>query len=259
MEIAEVFVSCKKEIHYSRELTLPFPVLLRVLSGEVRISAADRSFRFRAGDTVLFPRDQLGRMSKLPLNGEPCLAISVIFRQDRLKRFYTNERPMAPRSNLPVIFTENMLLQSLFNSVQPYFDLNDALPADIAAFKVEEAIRVLRTINPAADGLLGYFEAPGKLDLAAFMEQNFRFNLPLEKFGYLTGRSLTTFKKDFKQAFNQTPGRWLTNKRLELAHYQIAEHKRKPSEVYLDSGFEDLSHFSFAFKKRFGYNPTELV
>jgi AraC-like DNA-binding protein len=161
-----------------------------------------------------------------------------------------------PRSTEPVMFRDHPLLQSLFNSLQPYFDLTETLPADIAALKVEEAIRVLRTIDPAADGLLGHFEAPGKLDLVAFMEQNFRFNLPLEKFGYLTGRSLTTFKKDFKNIFGNTPGRWLTQKRLELAHYQIVEQKRKPSEVYLDTGFEDLSHFSFAFKKHFGYNPT---
>ncbi|RFZ94658.1 AraC family transcriptional regulator [Mucilaginibacter conchicola] len=258
MEVADIFVSCKKEAHYSRELTLPYAALVHVLSGEVRIAAADRSFRFLPGDTVLFPRDQLGRMSKLPANGEPCLAISVIFRKDKLLQYYNANQitPAAARSNLPVIFGEHALLKSLFSSLQPYFELTDALPADIAAFKVDEAIRVLRAIDPKVDGLLSYFDGPGKLDLASFMETNFRFNLPLEKFGYLTGRSLTTFKKDFKQTFRITPGRWLTQKRLELAHYLIVEHKRKPSEVYLEAGFEDLSHFSFAFKKHFGYNPT---
>lgn len=256
MEVAEVFISCKKEVHYSRELMLQWPALVRVISGEVRIAAADRSFRFFAGDTILFPRDQLGRMSKLPLNGEPCLAVSVVFRNDRLKHYYKDIAPLAPRGTEPLVFGDHPLLQSLFNSLQPYFELAEALPADIAALKVEEAIRVLRAIDPAADGLLGHFETPGKLDLVTFMEQNFRFNLPLEKFGYLTGRSLTTFKKDFKNVFGNTPGRWLTQKRLVLAHYQIVEQKRKPSEVYLDTGFENLSHFSFAFKKHFGYSPS---
>jgi len=256
MEVAEVFVSCKKEAHYSRELTLPQPALVRVLSGEVRIAAADRCFRFFAGDTILLPRDQPGRMSKLPLNGVPCVAISVLFRRERLEDHYRDIEPLVPRSREPVVLKDHPLLHSLFYSLEPYFELADALPTDIAAFKVEEAIRVLRIISPAVDGLLGHFEVPGKLDLAQFMEQNYMFNLPIEKFGYLTGRSLTTFKKDFKRVFNDTPGRWLTTRRLELAHYQIFEQKRKPSDVYLDAGFEDLSHFSFAFKKHFGYNPS---
>lgn len=258
-EVAEIFISCKKETHYSRELMLPQPALVRVISGEIRIAAANCSFRFFAGDTVLFPKDQLARMSKLPLNGQPCIAISVIFRKDRLDHFYQGITPVAERSHEPVLFNDHPLLQSLFNSLQPYFELSDALPADIAVFKVEEAIRILRVINPATDGLLAFNETRGKIDLVTFMKQNFRFNLPLEKFGYLTGRSLTTFKKDFKIAFKSSPGRWLTEKRLELAHYQLTELHRKPSEVYLDVGFEDLSHFSFAFKKRYGYPPSKCA
>jgi AraC-like DNA-binding protein len=261
MEVAEVFISCKKEVHYSRELILPQPALVRVISGEVRVTSAAGSYHFFAGDTVLLPHNQLGRMSKLPLDGQPCIAISVLFSHEKLKQYYTEKQINASLGHAagPIIFAEHPLLKSLFNSLLPYFELADALPADIAAFKVEEAIRVLRAVDPKVDALLGHFEEPGKLDLVGFMEQNYWFNLPLEKFGYLTGRSLTTFKKDFGKAFGKTPGKWLTQKRLELAHYHIAEKKRKPSDVYLDVGFEDLSHFSFAFKKHFGYNPTSLV
>ena len=85
------------------------------------------------------------------------------------------------------------------------------------------------------------------------------FNLPLEKFGYLTGRSLTTFKRDFSKVFRLTPQRWLTQKRLELAHYMLIEKKKKPIDVCYEVGFENLSHFSYAFKKHFGYSPTDLT
>jgi AraC-like DNA-binding protein len=147
-------------------------------------------------------------------------------------------------------------VESLFASLLPYFTFSDALPADIAAIKMEEAITILRAIDKATDNILGQFEDPGKIDLADFMEKNYMFNLPMEKFGYLTGRSLTTFKRDFKKAFDTTPQKWLTTKRLKLAHHHIFEKKKKPSDVYIEVGFENLSHFSYAFKKRFGYNPT---
>lgn len=34
---------------------------------------------------------------------------------------------------------------------------------------------------------------------------------------------------------------------------------QKPIDVCYEVGFENLSHFSYAFKKHFGYTPTELT
>jgi AraC-like DNA-binding protein len=135
--------------------------------------------------------------------------------------------------------------------------MREELPPTLAEIKITECLTVLDVCNRDAQRLLSAFDEPSKLDLVDFMEQHFMYNLQLKKFGYLTGRSLTTFKKDFLKVFKTTLGRWLTKKRLELAHYQIFEQKKKPSDVYLDAGFEDLSHFPFAFKKHFGYNPTK--
>ena len=56
-----------------------------------------------------------------------------------------------------------------------------------------------------------------------------------------------------------TPQNWLTERRLNLAHYLMAEKKVKPGDAYLEAGFENLSHFSHAFKSRFGYPPNSLV
>ena len=88
------------------------------------------------------------------------------------------------------------------------------------------------------------------------MNRNFAFNVEMKQFAYLTGRSLATFKRDFEKIFHASPGRWLQQRRLEQAYYLIKEKGRRPSDVYLEVGFEDLSHFSFAFKKEFGKAPS---
>jgi AraC family transcriptional regulator, exoenzyme S synthesis regulatory protein ExsA len=59
--------------------------------------------------------------------------------------------------------------------------------------------------------------------------------------------------------FRETPNRWLVRKRLQEAYFLIEKSKKKPSDIYLDLGFEDLSHFSLAFKKLFELAPTELA
>jgi len=88
------------------------------------------------------------------------------------------------------------------------------------------------------------------------MIRSFTFNVEMKQFAYLTGRSLATFKRDFEKIFHRSPGRWLHQKRLAQADYLIREKGKKPSDVYLEVGFEDLSHFSFAFKKEFGKAPS---
>jgi AraC-like DNA-binding protein len=47
-------------------------------------------------------------------------------------------------------------------------------------------------------------------------------------------------------------------KRLQEAYFLVPNRGRKPSDIYLELGFESLSHFSVAFKKEFGIVPTSL-
>jgi AraC-like DNA-binding protein len=65
----------------------------------------------------------------------------------------------------------------------------------------------------------------------------------MNRFAYLTGRSLASFKRDFQQVFNMSPGRWLHQRRLQEAHYLIMEKGTAPSDVYLEVGFADLPFF----------------
>lgn len=256
-----IFVSCKKEKHYSRELILDQHALVYVFEGTLELSYASQLHRFGPGTTLLIPRNQLGRMAKLPENGQPFRSVSVLFPEQLLRKFYASrqENPAEGKWTGHLALAPHPLLESLFASLVPYFDMHEELPPDLAEIKIAECLTVLDACNPQVKRLLCSFGEPGKLDLAGFMEQHFMYNLPLAKFGYLTGRSLTTFKKDFRKVFNTTPGRWLTKKRLEFAYYQIVVKKRKPAEIFVEAGFENLSHFSFAFKKEFGHSPAALA
>lgn len=235
-------------------------LLVWLISGETKIIQADESFIFGAGSTFLIPRNQLATILNYPKNGLPHKAVAMHLSTQRLREFY-QEKPAKPKVSTDKIisFPKHPLLESCLASLIPYFEMQENFPENIASLKINEAINILRTIDPNIDVVLNNFDEPGKIDLQTFMEKNFMFNMSLEKFGYLTGRSLTTFKRDFHKAYNSTPQRWLTKKRLELAHYQLTEKNKKPVDFYYEIGFENLSHFSFAFKKHFGYAPTELI
>jgi AraC-like DNA-binding protein len=258
---AKIVVACSGDRRYGGEIIFADNVLVTVLAGELKVVQAHRTQHCEAGTTVLLPRHQPATLLKYPKDGAAYQAIILTLPTALVRAYYTEHAPVPaqPAAASLLLFPKNPLLQSLFTSLLPYLELAHQLPEKLLAVKVAEALEVLRSLDPASDGVLADFTEPGKLNLVEFMEANYRFNLPLAKFSYLTGRSLTTFKRDFKKAFQLSPQRWLTQKRLALAHYQLTEKGRKPVELYLEVGFENLAHFSYAFKKQFGYSPTALT
>jgi len=258
---SEIKLSSFDEACYSSEVFLEHHALVWFVSGQAKIIMANNVYVFNPGDIIFFPRNQLATFINYPTDGNPFQSVVLTLSIERLKDFYIKHKVLPAKNVYPsriITFGKHPLLDSFLASLMPYFEMKDVLPENMVSIKVEEAISILRTIDPLIDNLLANFEIPGKINLADFMEKNYMFNISLDMFARMTGRSLTTFKRDFKKLFTATPQRWLTQKRLEHAHYQLKEKKRKPGEVYFESGFENLSHFSYAFKKYFGYNPTEL-
>ena len=253
-------LSCYEDKFFKSDIMFEHHMLIWFISGETKIVQADGTYIFKSGDIFLIPRNQLATIINYPRNGQPHKTVVMQLTTERLREFYADLNPRHGGSGAQKIlpFTSHPLLQSCLASLIPYFEMRD-IPENIASLKITEAISILRAIDPAVDQVLANFEEPGKLDLVSYMEKNFMFNMPMEKFSYLTGRSITTFKRDFRKAFNTTPQRWLTKKRLELAHYHLVEKAARPVDVCYEVGFENLSHFSYAFKKQFGYPPTAVL
>lgn len=256
----DIKLSSYQDHFFKSDMVFDQHMLVWFISGETKIIQSANSHTFKTGDIFLIPRNQLATIINYPTHGKPHQTVVMHLTTERLKQFYENVAVTETGiSSVDVLsYSGHPLLQSCMASLIPYFDM-DELPEQLASLKIAEAITILRSIDPKIDGVLANFEAPGKIDLVTFMGKNFIFNIPLERFGYLTGRSLTTFKRDFKKYFNTTPQRWLTQKRLELAHYRIGQSQQKPIDVCYEVGFENLSHFSYAFKKQFGYAPSQLL
>jgi AraC family transcriptional regulator, exoenzyme S synthesis regulatory protein ExsA len=257
----EIKLSCYDDKFFKSEVVFDQHMLIWFISGETKIVQSEATHTFKTGDIFLIPRNKPATIINYPKDGLPHKTVVMLLTAKILRDFYSSrevKEKVAPLSGIRC-FNNHPLLESCLASLIPYFDVKEPFPENLALLKITEAISILRAIDPAIDSVLANFDDPHKVELISFMEKNYMFNMPMEKFGYLTGRSLTTFKRDFKKAFNTTPQKWLTQKRLELAHYELAEKKRMPVEVCYEIGFENLSHFSYAFKKHFGYAPSSLM
>ena len=238
--------------------------LVLQISGQFTLETSSQKISMRSGEMLLIGKNQLGELTKIPLPGEGHYETIVIILQEELLRKIALEEQIEIRQKYAgpsnILIPSNDFLQGYFQSITPYVR-NPAknIPAAMGILKVKEAVKLLLHTMPALSGFLFDFSEPYKIDLEKFMLSNFHFNVPVEKFAQLTGRSLAGFKRDFKKTFDASPRQWLQERRLMEARHLIEKKNKKPSAIYLDLGFESLSHFSHSFKKKFGKAPSEWL
>jgi len=233
-----------------------------VVSGSNTLDDGINQQAFGPGEIYFCRRNQLLKYVKNPPEGGEFRSVSMFFTQNLLREFsikygYSTSGKLDIPAYLQLDSTS--VLANYMNSLREYEELFNQQPdSPLYKIKQEEAILLLLKTYPELANILFDFSDPGKIDLEAFMQQNYHFNVDLNRFAYLTGRSLSGFKRDFEKVFTISPGRWLLQRRLKEAYTMLKEHKRAVSDVYLDLGFEDLSHFSFAFKKQYGMAPSQV-
>lgn len=259
--LPQILYSCYFTRSREGEQFIPEHVFGYQIAGSLTINDGEHTHHINEGKFRFSRRNHLVKFVKQPpANGE-FKAISVYLDQQTLRNFsmeygYKAEKRQGGEAILNL--KQDRLYKSFMDSLLPYLQEEQLIDANLQAIKLKEAILILLQANPELKDILFDFSEPGKIDLEAFMNKNFHFNVQLKRFAYLTGRSLATFKRDFEKIFHITPSRWLQQRRLQEAHYLIKEKGKTPSDVYLDLGFEDLSHFSFAFKKVYGVSPSKI-
>lgn len=233
--------------------------LAYILKGVMNIYDGTKQISLHAGDCGIARKNRLARYNKQRVNNE-LEKVFVFFDKDFLKRFqekYHYSKAGFPSTELLIPVESNPLLDTFMQSLLPYYS-RGKIEEPFSDLKREELLLILLRKQPELAGLFFDYGIPEKIDLEAFMNQNFRFNVSISRFAFLTGRSVSAFKRDFKEVFNDTPNHWLKLKRLEEAKFLLAKKGKKPTEIYLELGFEDLTHFSYAFKKQFGETPSEV-
>lgn len=234
--------------------------LVLQVSGHFTIETSYQNISMTSGEMLLIGKNQVGTLTKTPVQGSSYETIVISLEEELLRQIALEEKITAGNkyTGAPnVLIPANEFLQGYFQSIVPYARISGAEMTDeMGILKVKEVVKLLIHALPDLKNFLFDFSEPFKIDLERFMLNNYHFNIPVERFAQLTGRSLAGFKRDFQKIFGLPPRQWLHDRRLTTAKYLIEMKQQKPSAIYLDLGFESLSHFSTSFKKKFGKVPS---
>jgi len=257
---ANKITSCYIGPQISPEQFVAEHFFLFLSKGTIHGYDGNKNYTLLPGQCCLVRKNRLARYNKETEHGD-FEKVVVIFDEAFLKKFLV-EHPFAKTAchseNAFFLVGNSSLIDPFIASLSPYYHGTGKIDPLFADVKRTELLLILLQAHPELAAVLFDFGIPEKIDLEAFMARNFRFNVTMQRFAYLTGRSLTSFKRDFERTFHEAPSRWLMRRRLEEAYFLMEKKGRRPSDVYIEVGFEDLSHFSYAFKKQFGFAPTKI-
>lgn len=234
-----------------------------VLNGELHIENDDGFLAHVTQNKMIFlPKGLYSISDILPKNGT-FEAIVFFFDEEVITEFINSMNGKTTKEKCvshllldytdPIrTFTESLL--KLYNGhTKPHHKLTGA--------KLFEFLHLVSAEHPSVCflGALTSLNNKERKSLRAFMHANFSKPLSIEDYAYLTGRSLSTFRRDFKMQFGLSPKQWLIDKRLEKAHTLLSKNNTTISDVVLETGYENISHFIKAFHKKYGMPPKQFL
>ncbi len=237
--------------------------IVHVLSGSKSLRAAGRIWDITPGDTIFLKKG----VSFLRQHTDDDMCLFMFFIPDDFVRAAVREiapdlpalPPPAEPREMAIRVRDDAGVRAFLHSMTVFFSAQVSPPELLLKLKLKELIAsiVVSASNATLSGYLRKVASGDAPSIQPIMEANCCHNLPLEAFAKLCGRSLSSFKRDFRECYGVAPGRWLVERRLECAANLLSTTRISVTEIVFECGFEQPSHFSRAFKAKFGQTPRD--
>lgn len=258
----EIVISIEGQIIEKHPFYYPAIVLVYVKKGVLFVELDNQTKTVERGNFLLINKHTHGFMHKAWTEEEGEAKVYVfIFQQkfiEQVKQQFHNNASSDERVQPIYILPPNHILSGLFDSILIYIQQEEELDTNLVTLKTLEAMMGILNYHPECHHVFLQEQQDEKINLQTLIENNYTFNVPLAKLAELSGRSLSTFSRDFKAIYHESPHRWIRKRRLLKAKELLLNTNRKPVEFYLELGFESIAHFSRVFKKEFGMTMTEF-
>jgi AraC-like DNA-binding protein len=229
----------------------------RALSEVESMSALEKeALLMKCGNyfSQMIPRESTGQYE----------AVAIHFYPEILKKVFQDEYPtflkdqnLANNQSIAK-FKADILLDKYFDSIMFYFENPELVNEELLILKLKELLLLLvKTGNgEGVKNILSNLFSPRTYQFKEVIESHLYDSLSLNDFCELTNLSLSSFKREFKKIFNDSPARYIKNKKLEKAKELLEISDLNVTQITFECGFGDLASFSVAFKDKFNISPS---
>ncbi|MEM6768961.1 MAG: AraC family transcriptional regulator [Bacteroidota bacterium] len=247
-----------------REAYVANHVVSIVLSGrQVIRTYEDNTITASAGEAILLSRGVYYITDLLPSSKAAFRSLLFYFNDEAIHLFLSTVAvTQVNRDEAP-----DHLKIPANSSLAAFADNNLRLAADrlftqpLLYLKTQELLHLLYGLvgNQTFAKFLFRLTLPKHRSLRQFMERNYTKPLGVEDYAYLTGRSVSSFRRDFRDQFGTTPNKWLRRQRMHQAVALLNTGEFSVTELSYSVGYENISYFIREFRKVTGLSPKQYM
>ena len=238
---------------------------LYIMDGEYNSISEKEQLRIKAEESVLMKCGNYLSQMHASKTSKKYEAVAVHFYPDILKKVYDNSVPNflktsvenSEQTGMEKINSE-LLISKYIEGILFYFENPSLVNEEILILKLREIILLLnQTKNaPAIHAILSNLFNPTTYTFREIIDAHIYSNITISELSELTNMSLSTFKREFKKTYNNSPAVYIKDKKLTKAKELVSASTLRMSDVAFDCGFNDMAHFSKSFKQKYGVSPS---
>jgi len=154
--------------------------------------------------------------------------------------------------------SNDFLIRKYIEGLLFYFENPSLVNDEILILKLKEIILLLSQ-TPEAETIqviLSQLFSPTKYSFKHIIEANLFSQTSIEELAQKTNLSVSSFKREFKKIYNDSPANHIKNKRLERAAELLIVSNKRITDIAFDCGFNDLANFTKSFHDKYDSTPT---
>lgn len=249
---------------FDREGYISNHVISILLSGQQHIKTYEENIiTINAGEILFIPRGLYHITDLIPEKGN-FHSLLFYFGDDIVQEFLSTvqvgeiiRRQIPEYLKLGIEPTINLFAQSFIQIYQKQ-KLRDNSFLHLKILELMHLINGLVSEKKFTEFLF-QVSLPKKRNIKMFIENNFDKPLTIEDYAYLTGRSISTFRRDFKEQYDTTPKKWLKAKRIDKAINILNTREISVTQLAYEVGYENISYFIKEFKTETGLSPKQYM
>lgn len=236
---------------------------IMIKNGEGNLKSPNEAMNITVSEGVLLKCGSYFTDFIKQTDNQNCELIAIHLPKDLLRSIFKDESPSffkpTDTSNYAQKILNREIVFHYMGSLDFYFRHPTLVNDELLILKLKELIILLIQTNHAEDilGLFAHLFTPRQASLKEIIQTHLLSNLSISELATLSGRSLSSFKRDFEATFHASPAKYIREQRLLKASYWLISSDLSISKICYKIGFENTSHFSKLFKKKYRVGPLE--